>query len=485
MEFLKPLGTFFYIVPIKFPIKHVDDVPDYISQAVPYFFLLILLEILIGKWKKYPLYTLRDTIMSMSLGTVQQLLGLFTKELSYIPYTIVYEHFAPLRAKFYPTITTNSSLDAAFFLLAFLGNDLGYYVFHRVSHEWHFLWGAHSVHHSGERYNLATALRQGATQNLFSWVVYLPLAAIGLPPAHHVRHSRLNTLYQFWIHTEVIHRLPPLIELIFNTASHHRMHHRPPGNCNYAGVLIVWDRLFGTFEPEDHTLITPAPVLSKTSAESPSAAQLGAELVQGKIGYHRGLIYGLAQPLNSLDPVYANLCHFARQYKLTMDTLSRGDFGLYKFLCKILSKRVDHKLEIVTDVKRLAPDVVFDYEYYQVLRTAQGKGGVTVDQANQLLHIVQLPPPLPDVTSPSSAHTLSHAHLTPRELAFIKGRQEREGRQLSATGIFCVVIHFAVTLLAAYSLMLFHSHPSFPLTWFGKVMVALGCVLSLQMIKYY
>eukprot|EP01031_Cornospumella_fuschlensis_P042282 gene42282-51629_t len=394
--------------------------------------------------------------MSLSLGTVQQLLGLFTKEVSYIPYTMVYDYFAPLRSKLYPSISSSSTLDMIIFIVAFLGNDLGYYVFHRVSHEWHFLWGAHSVHHSGERYNLATALRQGATQSLFSWMVYLPLAAIGLPPVHHIRHSRLNTLYQFWIHTEVIHRLPPFIELIFNTASHHRMHHRPPGNCNYAGVLIIWDRLFGTFESEDHTL-RPA----KTSAA------LGADLVQGKIGYHRGLIYGLAQPLNSLDPVYANLCHFARQYKLTMDTLAKGDFGLYKFLCKILSKRVDHKVEIVTDVQKLAPDVVFDYEYYQLLRQAQEKGEVSVDQANQLLHMVQLPPPLPDLSEASLSH------LTPREVAFIKGRREREGRQLSGVSAFLMVAHFAVTLVAAYSLMLFHSHPSFPLSWYGTAMLAL------------
>lgn len=478
MEFLKSLGTFFYIVPVEFSVQRVEDVPDYISQAVPYFLLLILLEMCIGLWKKYPLYTLRDTIMSVSLGTVQQLLGLFTKEMSYIPYTIVYNHFAPLREKLYPAITSNATLDVVFFVFAFLGNDLGYYVFHRVSHEWHFLWGAHSVHHSGERYNLATALRQGATQSFFSWIVYLPLAAIGLPPVHHIRHSRLNTLYQFWIHTEVIHRLPPLIELIFNTASHHRMHHRPPGNCNYAGVLIVWDRLFGTFEAEDHalrSLSTPNP--DKTSATS----QLGSDLTNGRIGYHRGLIYGLAQPLNSLDPVFANLCHFSRQYKLTMDTLAKGDWGLYKFICKILSKRVDHKIEIVTDVQRLAPDVVFDYEYYQVLRKAQEGGEVSVDQANQLLRVVQLPPPLPDVSSKQA----SASHLTPRELAFIKGRQEREGRKLTSIGAFCMVMHFAVTLVAAYGLMLFHGHPSNPLTWLGKAMLALGCVFSLQMIKYY
>merc|ERR1711964_203788 len=110
----------------------------------------------------------------------------------------------------------------------FLGYDLAYYWTHRPLHCYHQGWASHSVHHSGEDYNLCTALRQGALQPLYSWVMPLPLALV-FPPESIAIHSQLNTLYQFWIHTELTGRLGPL-EYIMNTPSHHRMHHRPPGN---------------------------------------------------------------------------------------------------------------------------------------------------------------------------------------------------------------------------------------------------------------
>ena len=181
-----------------------------------------------------------------------------------------------------------------------MGCDLGYYFLHRTAHEWQLLWSAHSVHHSGERYNLATALRQGAFQSAYSWFFYIPLAAMGLPVTHFIRHNRLNTIYQFWIHTEVVGRCPWLIELVMNTASHHRLHHRPPGNCNYAGVLIIWDRLFCTFQSERHLTTTRVLTTGKDKQ------------VESCTETPRGVIYGLARPLNNYDPVYANLCHLLR-----------------------------------------------------------------------------------------------------------------------------------------------------------------------------
>ena len=111
-------------------------------------------------------------------------------------------------------------------------------------------WSGHSVHHSGEDYNLATALRQGALQPLFGGPFYAPMAWLGYPPQAFAAHEALNTLYMFWIHTELVDRLPFGLEYVFNSPMAHRMHHRPPGNCNYAGFLIVWDRLFGTYVPE-------------------------------------------------------------------------------------------------------------------------------------------------------------------------------------------------------------------------------------------
>ena len=107
--------------------------------------------------------------------------------------------------------------------------DLGYYWFHRTLHEWHLLWSAHAVHHSGEDYNIGTGLRQGVLQPLFSWPFYLPCAFLGIHPHTFAAHAQLNTLYMLYIHTDVINRLPWPLEYVLNTPMAHRMHHRPPG----------------------------------------------------------------------------------------------------------------------------------------------------------------------------------------------------------------------------------------------------------------
>jgi sterol desaturase/sphingolipid hydroxylase (fatty acid hydroxylase superfamily) len=157
--------------------------------------------------------------------------------------------------------------------------DLLYYWTHRLSHRVNILWAGHVVHHSSEEYNLTVALRQSALHGLFTWVFYLPLALIGVPPRMFVTAYALNLIYQFWIHTREIGTLHPAIEMVMNTPSHHRVHHgvNPKyQDRNYAGVFIVWDRLFGSFEPED---------------EEP--------------------VYGITKPLASWSPLWANVHVFA------------------------------------------------------------------------------------------------------------------------------------------------------------------------------
>jgi sterol desaturase/sphingolipid hydroxylase (fatty acid hydroxylase superfamily) len=130
--------------------------------------------------------------------------------------------------------------------------DFCYYWDHRWMHEVRLLWANHVSHHSSERYNLTTALRQPWSPFLTFWV-FAPLPLLGFDPAKVHRAGQLNLLYQFWIHTEAIDRLPDPIELVFNTPSHHRVHHganRQYLDKNYGGILIIWDRLFGTFEAE-------------------------------------------------------------------------------------------------------------------------------------------------------------------------------------------------------------------------------------------
>lgn len=130
--------------------------------------------------------------------------------------------------------------------------DFLYYWDHRWMHEVRLFWANHVTHHSSERYNLSTALRQPWSGFLMSWV-FLPLPLLGIPAHHVAKAGQLNLLYQYWIHTETIDKLPKPFEAVLNTASHHRVHHGANPQYldkNYGGILIVWDKLFGTFEPE-------------------------------------------------------------------------------------------------------------------------------------------------------------------------------------------------------------------------------------------
>ena len=130
--------------------------------------------------------------------------------------------------------------------------DLLYYWEHRFMHEIRLFWAHHVSHHSSERYNLSTALRQPWSPFLLVWV-FAPMPLLGYSTATTRRAGQLNLLYQYWIHTEVVDRLPSAAEKVLNTPSHHRVHHGANNQYldkNYGGILIVWDKLFGTFEPE-------------------------------------------------------------------------------------------------------------------------------------------------------------------------------------------------------------------------------------------
>ena len=242
---------------------------DYIALSIPVFFALIGVELLVARWQGRKLYRLNDTLNDLHCGILQQVLGVFTK-------AIVFGVYAALFARGHLLEIPSDSLAA--WAACFLGVDFFYYWFHRVSHESNLPWGAHIVHHSSEEYNLAVALRQGSFQHLFSWVFYLPLAWIGFPPLMFLACSSFNTLYQFWIHTRTIGRLGPL-EWVLNTPSHHRVHHGCDPKYidkNYGGTLIVWDRLFGSFQREE---------------EEP--------------------VYGITKPLADWNPVWANLHYYA------------------------------------------------------------------------------------------------------------------------------------------------------------------------------
>lgn len=140
-------------------------------------------------------------------------------------------------------------------LALFFLDDFTYYWFHRISHECRFWWAAHVNHHSSQEYNLSTALRQSWTGvPVGTWAPWVPLAFLGFPPAMILAQQGFNLFYQFWIHTEAVKRMPRWFEYLFNTPSNHRVHHATNPRYldrNYAGVLMVWDRLFGTFVAEE------------------------------------------------------------------------------------------------------------------------------------------------------------------------------------------------------------------------------------------
>ena len=218
---------------------------DPVALAVPFFVLTIILEIALTRFKAVKAhYETKDTMASLAMGLGSNVAGLLTGGAAFAATVWVWQHRV-----FDIPMTAIWAWVAIFFL-----EDLTYYGFHRFSHERRFWWAAHVNHHSSQHYNLSTALRQTWTGGLAgTWALWLPLALLGFPPAMLAIQKGVSLVYQFWIHTEAIGRMPKWFEAVFNTPSHHRVHHaRNPRylDSNYAGILIIWDKLFGTFQPE-------------------------------------------------------------------------------------------------------------------------------------------------------------------------------------------------------------------------------------------
>jgi alkylglycerol monooxygenase len=235
--------------PLDAHLARAGPQTDWIKAAYPFFVLAIAAEVAVA-WATGRLAVFRvvDGIGSVWEGSLSQLVGMFLRPLMVYPFVWVRVNFALL---------TLDDSSAVHWVLAFVLQELVYYWFHRLSHELNALWSGHMVHHSSQEYNLTTALRQGVTQSVFSWAFQPALGLFLSWPMYHF-HNQWNTLYQFWIHTRLIGKLWWPIELVFNTPSHHRVHHgRNPQyiDKNYGGTLIVFDRLFGTFEPEGEEVV--------------------------------------------------------------------------------------------------------------------------------------------------------------------------------------------------------------------------------------
>ncbi len=245
---------------------------DLILLAVPFFFVLIAVELVADRVRGQRNFTLADSINSLSTGALSTSTGLLTKGVGLVTYALAFEHLALLRLP--PQAWW-------VWLLAFVLYDFCYYWLHRLGHERNVLWAAHSVHHQSEEYNLTTALRQTSSGFIFSWLFYLPLALLGVPPLVFITVASLNLLYQFWVHTRHIPKLG-WFEWVLITPSNHRVHHAQNPvylDRNYGGVFILWDRLFGTFKEED-----PA----------------------------EPVVFGVTTPLASWNPLWANLQFYAQ-----------------------------------------------------------------------------------------------------------------------------------------------------------------------------
>ncbi len=254
-----------------------------IHLAIPVFFLLIAVELVAARLLEKDVYRLSDSVSDLSCGIFDQIVGVFLKTALFAGYVAVYDH---LRIFSLP----NESVAA--WVVCFLGVDLFYYCSHRFSHEVNAGWATHIVHHQSEELNLAVALRQSAFGQMYTWIFYLPLALLGFPPLMFLTLNAANTLYQFWVHTRLVGKLGP-IEWVFNTPSHHRVHHaRNPQyiDKNHAGTLIVWDRLFGTFAEEKEECV-----------------------------------YGITTPLESWNPLWANFHYWVELAAKARRTRTLGD----------------------------------------------------------------------------------------------------------------------------------------------------------------
>ena len=237
-----------------------------IAIATPVFFLLMAIELVVARRRGLrDAYRLNDAVNSLSLGVISEVVKLFARVLIIGIYAWLFQHVA---LGTWPTDTWWA------WVLAVVFYDFCYYWNHRLGHESAVFWAAHVVHHQSQCYNLSTALRQTSSGALLSWVFYVPMAVAGVPPEMFAVAAIVDLLYQYWIHTEVVGKLG-WFDRWFASPSNHRVHHAV-NDCyidrNYGGILMLWDRIFGTFVEESEKCV-----------------------------------YGTRAPLESWDPLWANV----------------------------------------------------------------------------------------------------------------------------------------------------------------------------------
>jgi alkylglycerol monooxygenase len=240
---------------------------DPIKLAIPFYFLLIVIELVVSHCQNIKRYRFNDTITNINSGSSMMIATTMLRVFGISLYTYIYEHFAVF----------NIPSTWVMLIICFVLDDFLYYWGHRMTHEVNVAWSSHVVHHHSEEMNFSVALRQSWFQGIWTAPMYIPMALLGFNPMDVVIVHGFNLLYQYWVHTEMIDKMG-FMEYFMVTPSHHRVHHgRNPKyiDKNHAGVFIIWDKMFGTFQAEE---------------EKP--------------------VYGTTKPLNSWNPVWANFEHF-------------------------------------------------------------------------------------------------------------------------------------------------------------------------------
>lgn len=245
-----------------------------IAAAIPFFLLALVVEWILDRRRGTGYFNTPDALASLSAGAVSTTTGLLTKTIEIALYAGII-HWLSLPVMDF-ALFDFSLRGVLLWGAALLFWDFCYYWHHRLGHEVNLLWAAHVVHHQSEEYNLSTALRQTSSGFLFGWLFYIPLILVGIPVEVIATVAALDLIYQFWVHTRFVPALG-WFDRVFVSPSNHRVHHAQNSRYldkNYGGILIIWDRLFGTFQPE--------------LADEPC-------------------VYGVRKPLQNWNPVAANL----------------------------------------------------------------------------------------------------------------------------------------------------------------------------------
>ena len=308
------------------------DKSSIITFAIPVFFLMILLELAYGFLIGKNTYRVNDTFTSISIGLISRLPVILNLGFQ----GVIFVYFA----KRY-SINLMPVNELMTWVIAFIMYDFFYYWMHRLHHEYRVLWATHVVHHHGEDYNLATALRQTSTGFLWKWIFFLPMIIVGVPGEVFVSVAGVNLVYQFWVHTRHVGHLG-WIEKIFVTPMNHRVHHAKNKeyiDANYGGVFILWDRFFGTY-------------ISERSDIKP--------------------VYGTVSQLNSWNPLWANFQVFYQMIQDTINTKNMSD----KF--KIWFSRTNWRpidlvhlsseYQITSFAKKYNPKIKSEVNYFTILQ---------------------------------------------------------------------------------------------------------------------